>query len=128
MSQETKAEHMVLVDSPEDAYAEERGWVPVAMAEGAEEAEKVMAKEVPGIDPAFTYKATGKRSFHKPVEHVDLAGEWFLFEDDGEETHDGRPGRRSEYLPWTKSTHADAAATEFWDIEVVEGEVTPDAT
>jgi hypothetical protein len=122
-SEAKRIETMVLIDSPMDGFAEERGWVPVTLAETPEQAEAVMAKEVECIDSFLAYKATGKCSFQRPVDHAEGDGAWFVFEDNGPETYDDdRPGHWSEYLPWEKCEADAPGAVEFWDIEVVERE------
>lgn len=140
----------VLVDSPEDGCAEERAWVPVALA-ADETAACQVALEDHAVPEDFEPFVAG-RSWHRRKASVPLADGSFVIDGDGlcdgcrgtgkytctacGHVHDddcddcygtGRDGHFTEYEPWTGCGPDDEGAVEFWTIEFAEPEVAVDA-
>lgn len=85
---------MVLIDQPDDGYAETQGWVEATVSE--DEARDWLKEFCCDEDGEMGFRPTG------PVKRVRLASD----------------GREDEYERWTLAEDGDESAVEFWEVIV----------
>jgi hypothetical protein len=137
--------YRVLVDNPEDGCADERAWVPVALAADAAAAVEIVKAEGVAPEDASVPVVVG-RTWERRKRTAEVDCGYFVFGDEPcdqcrgsgrapcpECSHagggcdecygTGRAGYYSDFEPWEGCGPDDDGAVEFWTVEFKEPEV-----